>query len=178
MKFTTFLVASVAILGVVAGIDQPSVKTSAEALKKIQASALPDGVTLTGMTENIDPPASATAVAAKKSDDKEDKDDKDDKDDNKKDDEKKQDKLRPREESGKSKCEDNDNSLRFCGYDLETEEKDKKVQTLRLEWRTKYACADAPSPDGGSHWGFFGWFFIMCVTLSEAQMYDRALTYV
>jgi hypothetical protein len=51
--------------------------------------------------------------------------------------------------------------LRFCGYQQEEEDKNKKVQTLRLEWRTKYACEDAPSVDGGSHWGFFGWFFIV-----------------
>ncbi|KAI4701971.1 hypothetical protein J4E89_010490 [Alternaria sp. Ai002NY15] len=93
-------------------------------------------------------------------DDKED-DGGDKGDDQKEGDDKKEEKLRRREENGKSKCEDNDNSLRFCGYDMETEEKDKKVQTLRLQWRTKYACADAPSPDGGSHWGFFGWFFII-----------------
>jgi hypothetical protein len=92
--------------------------------------------------------------------DKEDDGD-DKKDDKKEGDDKKEEKLRRREENSKGKCEDSDNSLRFCGYEMETEEKDKKVQTLRLEWRTKYACADAPSPDGGSHWGFFGWFFIM-----------------
>jgi hypothetical protein len=86
--------------------------------------------------------------------------DKDDSEDDKKDD-KKEEKLRRREEKTKGKCEDSDSSLRFCGYEMEKEEKDKEVQTLRLEWRTKYACADAPSPDGGSHWGFFGWFFIM-----------------
>ena len=80
-----FLIASIAILGVVTGIDQPAVKTSAEALEKVQASALPDGVMLTGMTEKIDPPASATAVATKESDNdgNDDKDDKDDKDDEK-----------------------------------------------------------------------------------------------
>ncbi|KAH8728141.1 autophagy-related protein 27 [Phaeosphaeriaceae sp. PMI808] len=76
-------------------------------------------------------------------------------------DEKKEEKLRRREESAKGKCEDNNNSLRFCGYQLEEEAKNKKVQTLRLEWRTQYACEDAPPVDGGSHWGFFGWFFII-----------------
>lgn len=89
----------------------------------------------------------------------------DDKDSDKKDDDKKEDKLGRREESGsgkdKGKCEDNDHSLRFCGYQVEDEGKDHKVRTLRLEWRTKYACEDAPPVDGGSHWGFFGWFFIM-----------------
>jgi hypothetical protein len=113
--------------------------------------------------------------------DKDDKDGKDNnegdnKDNNKEGDDKKEEKLRRREDKGKGKCEDNDNSLRFCGYELETEEKDKKVQTLRLEWRTKYACADAPSPDGGSHWGFFGWFFIMYVVRPEAPTFDSALT--
>jgi hypothetical protein len=85
----------------------------------------------------------------------------DDKKDGDKKDEKKEDTLRRREESAKGKCEDNDNSLRFCGYDFEEESKDKKVRTLRLEWRTQLACEDAPTADGGSHWGFFGWFFIM-----------------
>jgi len=98
-------------------------------------------------------------------DDEKDGDNKDDKkegDDKKKEgDDKKDGKLRRREEKSKNKCEDTDNSLRFCGYQMENEDKDKKVQTLRLEWRTKYACLDAPSPDGGSHWGFFGWFFII-----------------
>jgi len=98
-------------------------------------------------------------------DEKEGGDLEDDKDGDKKKegDDKKEDKLRIREESGggKGKCEDNDHSLRFCGYETETEGKDHKVRTLRLEWRTKYACEDAPPADGGSHWGFFGWFFIM-----------------
>jgi hypothetical protein len=85
----------------------------------------------------------------------------DDKNDDKKDGDKKEDKIRRRDENTKGKCEDSDNSLRFCGYDFEEESKDKKVRTLRLEWRTKLACEDAPAADGGSHWGFFGWFFIM-----------------
>jgi hypothetical protein len=77
------------------------------------------------------------------------------------DDDKTEEKLRRREAGGKGKCEESDSSLRFCGYQQEEEDKNKKVQTLRLEWRTKYACEDAPSVDGGSHWGFFGWFFIV-----------------
>ena len=80
MKFALFLVAAIATLGVVTATDQPAVTTSTEALKKIQASALPDGVTLTGTTETIDPPASATAVASKESNVREHKDNKDDKD--------------------------------------------------------------------------------------------------
>lgn len=92
-----------------------------------------------------------------------DKKDDDKKDDDKKDSdgEKKEERLRRRDGEGKGKCEDSDASLRFCGYDLEDVGKDKKARTLRLEWRTKYACEDAPAPDGGSHWGFFTWFIIM-----------------
>jgi hypothetical protein len=94
--------------------------------------------------------------------DHEDDKDGDKKDGDKKDDDKKEEKLRRREEDvGKGKCEDSDHSLRFCGYDEETLEKDKKVETLRLEWRTKLACEDAPKDERSSHWGFFGWFFIM-----------------
>lgn len=96
----------------------------------------------------------------KKGDGKDDKGDKE-----KNGDDKKEDKLRRREEENNNDCEDNDHSLRFCGYKLETEKKEDKVQTLRLQWRTKYACEDAPPVDGGSHWGFFGWFFIMYVPL-------------
>ncbi|KAF2124664.1 autophagy protein-like protein Atg27 [Dothidotthia symphoricarpi CBS 119687] len=81
--------------------------------------------------------------------------------DDKKGDGKKEEKLRRREDGGKGKCEDNDHSLRFCGYEEESIAKDKNVKTLRLEWRTQYACEDAPAEDAGSHWGFFGWFFII-----------------
>jgi hypothetical protein len=87
MKFTTFLVASIALLGVVTAADQPAVKTSAEALEKAQASALPDGVTLTGTTEKIDPPA---AVATKEADVNEAKHNDKDESDHKDDDDKKE----------------------------------------------------------------------------------------
>ncbi|KAJ4373376.1 type II membrane protein [Neocucurbitaria cava] len=82
-------------------------------------------------------------------------------DDNKNGDEKKEERLRRRDTNEKGKCEDSDRSLRFCGYQDEKTDKDKTIRTLRLEWRTQYACEDAPVQDGGSHWGFFGWFFIM-----------------
>jgi hypothetical protein len=103
-----------------------------------------------------------TGLEGDEADNGDKEDDKDDgkKDDDKKDDDKKEEKLKRREDSSKGKCEDSESSLRFCGYEPETE-KDKKIQTLRLEWRTQYACEDAPPADGGSHWGFFGWFFIM-----------------
>lgn len=93
-------------------------------------------------------------------DEKEGGDLEDDKGDDK-DGDKKEEKLKAREEGSKGKCEDSDASLRFCGYQRETAGKDQEVQTLRLEWRTEYACEDAPPVDGGSHWGFFGWFFII-----------------
>ena len=91
-----------------------------------------------------------------------------DKDDDKKDDEKKEgdkkeeEKKVSRRDEGKDQCEDSDASLRFCGYKVENLEKDRKARTLRLEWRTKYACEDVPAEkSASSHWGFFGWFFIM-----------------
>lgn len=97
----------------------------------------------------------------KKGDDKKDEGDK--KDDDKK--EEKKDAISTRDEGSKDKCEDSDASLRFCGYNVEDLEKDKKARTLRLEWRTKYACEDVPAEaPASSHWGFFGWFFIMYVT--------------
>ena len=98
----------------------------------------------------------------KKDDDKKDGDKKNDgkKDDDKKE-EKKED-VSKRDSGSKDKCEDSDASLRFCGYKVENLEKDAQARTLRLEWRTKYACADVPpEKSASSHWGFFGWFFIM-----------------
>lgn len=86
---------------------------------------------------------------------------KDEGEDKSKDDDKTDEKMLSRRDGEKGKCEDSDASLRFCGYEEEKTDKDKKVKTLRLEWRTKYACEDAPAPDGGSHWGFFTWFIIM-----------------
>jgi len=59
-------------------------------------------------------------------------------------------------------CGDSNASLRFCKYGLDELEKGKKVRTLRLEWRTKYACEDTPAePSESSSWGFFTWFIIM-----------------
>ncbi|KAI9984346.1 hypothetical protein PInf_005694 [Phytophthora infestans] len=53
--------------------DQPVVKTPAEAFELVEASTLPDGVTFTGVTEKIDPPANAAAMIKKEAHD--DKDD-------------------------------------------------------------------------------------------------------
>lgn len=89
-----------------------------------------------------------------------------DKKDEKKDDDKKEEdkKANRRDEGSKDQCEDSNASLRFCGYKVEELEKGNKARTLRLEWRTKRACADMPSEKPtSSHWGFFGWFFIMYV---------------
>ncbi|KAI9887512.1 MAG: hypothetical protein M1823_000691 [Watsoniomyces obsoletus] len=66
--------------------------------------------------------------------------------------------------------ENAEKSLRFISY--EPDEKDLGEDTLRLEWRTKYACegmqnGDIGDKDGDSeesnsrHWGFFTWFIIM-----------------
>lgn len=65
-----------------------------------------------------------------------------------------------RDEKGPEKCEDTKASLRFCGYEDEEPETNKKVKTLRLEWRTKYACKNTLI-DQSSRWGFFTWFIIM-----------------
>ncbi|EEY64960.1 uncharacterized protein PITG_16400 [Phytophthora infestans T30-4] len=43
MKFHAFLVAMMTVVGAVAAADQPLVKSAAEALEQVQASALPDG---------------------------------------------------------------------------------------------------------------------------------------
>jgi hypothetical protein len=86
----------------------------------------------------------------------------DDDDGDDQDGEKKEEKLRRRDDdnTNRGKCEDSDASLRFCGYEKEQNADKKKVTTLRMEWRTKYACEDAPQ-DASSHWGFFTWFIIM-----------------
>ena len=53
-------------------------------------------------------------------------------------------------------------SLKFRSYKTDKEDAD----VLRLEWRTKYACADSKDEEDEKktqHWGFFTWFIIMCV---------------
>ncbi|KAF2792494.1 hypothetical protein K505DRAFT_350595 [Melanomma pulvis-pyrius CBS 109.77] len=87
--------------------------------------------------------------------DGEDKDGKDGKDGG----DKPSERLRRRDDDN---CEDNDNSLRFCGYTVNEPEKGKKVRSLRLNWRTKYACEDASGDASeSSGWGFFTWFVII-----------------
>ena len=65
--------------------------------------------------------------------------------------------------------DDDENSLRFVSYQMEEEDKD--VKTLRLDWRTKYACESFEEDDDGGgkdssskHWGFFTWFIVLYVT--------------
>lgn len=54
-------------------------------------------------------------------------------------------------------------SLRFKSYGHEGE---AASDVLRLEWLTKYACADyTRSDDGGSSWGFFTWLIVLYVDL-------------
>ena len=57
---------------------------------------------------------------------------------------------------------DDDRSLKFIRYGPTSE--DSEEDTLRLEWRTKYACEGSKDGGAGSkraHWGFFTWFIIM-----------------
>jgi hypothetical protein len=97
----------------------------------------------------------------KKGDDKDDGGKKgDEKDDDGKKKEDKEERLRRREDDKK---DGDKKSLRFLSYKVEDGKKDKKdtIKTLRLEWRTKHACEDAPDDTASSHWGFFTWTFIM-----------------
>lgn len=63
-------------------------------------------------------------------------------------------------------------SLQLISYEQTSIGKDKEeVGTLRLEWRTKYACEDIkdidPAPPKKSRgWGFFTWFIIVYVISS------------
>lgn len=77
--------------------------------------------------------------------------------------------IRRDDDNSNGKCEDSDASLRFCGYQLEENKKNKEVRTLRMEWRTKYACEGAPQ-DASSHWGFFTWFIIILFLATAAYL--------
>ncbi|KAF9734464.1 hypothetical protein PMIN02_004697 [Paraphaeosphaeria minitans] len=83
---------------------------------------------------------------------------------------KKEEKKLSRRDGEKGECEDSKASLRFCGYEDEKTDNDDKVKSLRLEWRTKYACEDAPAPDGGKSWGFFTWFIIIFFLATAAYL--------
>ena len=53
----------------------------------------------------------------------------------------------------------NETSLKFLKYGPDIA--DDTVDLLRLEWRTKYACEDAPKENVSTGWGFFTWFILM-----------------
>jgi len=68
--------------------------------------------------------------------------------------------------SGDRFQQDPKNALQFVSYVEESEGKER-MDVLRLDWRTKYACEkyeegddDAPVKTEGS-WGFFTWFILM-----------------
>ncbi|OWY99762.1 hypothetical protein PHMEG_00029184 [Phytophthora megakarya] len=63
--FVAVILAVLGVLGLVAAADQPHIHTAAEALEKMEASALPDGVVMVGTAERIEPPADIAATIAK-----------------------------------------------------------------------------------------------------------------
>jgi autophagy-related protein 27 len=73
---------------------------------------------------------------------------------------------RPKVDDKKSKRDDEDGekktkSLEFVSYESKGS---PEMGTLRLMWRTKYACEDAvdhPDKNPQSGWGGFTWFLIM-----------------
>lgn len=57
-------------------------------------------------------------------------------------------------------------SLTFVSYPGTND----KIDTLQLNWKTKYACEDTKDETDAeqkSSWGFFTWFFFMYVLLSR-----------
>lgn len=55
-----------------------------------------------------------------------------------------------------------DGDLQFISYEPEFEKK-TEYDTLRLRWKTQYACADYADSHGSSSstWGFFTWLFLV-----------------
>lgn len=81
---------------------------------------------------------------------------------------------------GESEPVEDNSSLKLIGYQLEVGEGNSRIDVLRLNWRTKYACegkrdSNAPSKSS-SHWGFFTWFLIMYVDHSYAMPAPILLT--
>ena len=81
--------------------------------------------------------------------------------------------VRPLDDKGKDKQErdekdENDapkqseGDLSFVSYEQETEQK-TVYDTLRLQWKTQYACTDYADSHGSdsSSWGFFTWLIIV-----------------
>lgn len=65
-----------------------------------------------------------------------------------------------RDDEDKPKQSEGD--LQFISYDVENDDK-YSYETLRLQWKTKYACSDYKRDAGkaSSSWGFFTWFILM-----------------
>lgn len=82
----------------------------------------------------------------------------------KRDDNKEDDKDGDDEKDGKGKeTQPSTSSLQFVSYG-QVEGKEK-MEVLRLNWLTKYACEDYADSDEAkkSGWGFFTWFVLMYV---------------
>jgi autophagy-related protein 27 len=75
--------------------------------------------------------------------------------------------LRQRDDNNDNKEVENENSLTFVSYG--SVEGKELMDILRLNWKTKYACEDAPDDDNiekKAGWGFFTWFILMYVLAS------------
>lgn len=60
------------------------------------------------------------------------------------------------------KPKQSEGDLKYLSYDVENDGK-YSYETLRLQWKTKYACSDYKWDAGqaSSGWGFFTWFILM-----------------
>jgi hypothetical protein len=67
-----------------------------------------------------------------------------------------------RDDDEPKKPKQSEGDVHFISYDVESEGKNT-YETLRLQWKTKYACVGAHWDAGSSSsgWGFFTWFIIM-----------------
>lgn len=69
--------------------------------------------------------------------------------------------------------QDPKNALQFVSYGEEGEGKER-IDVLRLDWRTKYACeevgdGDDEEPTRKSGWGFFTWIILMYVDQARSD---------
>jgi len=74
-------------------------------------------------------------------------------------------------EGGEENPTEGISSLKFKGYDKNP--LDPKVDTLWLEWYTKYACEGQKDEDDAAtsrHWGFFTWFLIIGFLVTAAYL--------
>jgi hypothetical protein len=64
---------------------------------------------------------------------------------------------------GDDKPTQSEGDVEFISYDPEPDLKKDTRETLRLRWKTKYACADYAGSHGTSSggWGFFTWLVLM-----------------